>query len=242
MRIAGRLSLDLEDVAALRLEKTADLLQHEIELGMPVAVIVVEQTGAVGDELLYVAMLGRAFCADMPGDVVGDLQTGPASAEINDGIMKIEMALQQGIEAVPGPASVLPQFLIGAEIARLVQALQDLVALAARAVLKVKALQACPVGIEQLVGFQIGDVNKVIKTVKCAGQHETTPTSQGGTGCLEKTCSSLPSGERPCTWRKQKDSTLFAMKSQGASPFAGCFSANARRLAEKALFLWRKMG
>ena len=53
-----------------------------------------------------------------------------------------------------------------------------------------EVLPAGPVGVEQIVGFQISDIDKVIKTIKCGGQHGTTPTSQGGDGMPGKACSS----------------------------------------------------
>ena len=186
VRIAGRAAVDLEDVAAVGLEETPDLLQRHVEERVHVAAVIVEQAGAMGDELLDVGVEDKALFRDVIGDVVGDLQTGLAPLEVDDGIVEIEMTLEQGIETAPGPAAELTQLLVGAEVAGLVQPLQHLVALAARAVLDMEALPAGPVGIEQIVRFQIRDIDKVVKTIKCGGQHETTPTSQGGTGCLEK--------------------------------------------------------
>lgn len=197
VRIAGRPSMQFKDIAAVRLEETAEFLQRRIEVGVHVAVAVIEQAGAMGDELLDVAVQDGALPGDMVGDVVGDLQAGLAAPEVDDGIIQVETPLEQGIVIAPGPAPVLAQFLIGAEVAGLTQPLQDLIALAARAVLEMEALAAGPVGVEQIVGFQIRDIDKVVKTIKCGGQHGTTPTSQGGDGMPGKACSSqrLQGGE-----------------------------------------------
>lgn len=92
------------------------------------------------------------------------------------------MALELG-ETAPGPAAVFAQLLIGAEVAGLAQPLQHFIAFAG-AILDREVLAAGPVCLEQIVGFQIRDVYKAAKTIKCGVQHGTTPTSQRG-GCLE---------------------------------------------------------
>lgn len=60
-----------------------------------------------------------------------------------------------------------------------------------------EVLPAGPVGVEQIVGFQISDIDQVVKTIKSGGQHVTTPTSQWGDGMPGNACSSqrLQGGE-----------------------------------------------
>ena len=97
MRIAGLLLADLEDGAAVRFQKEADLRQHLEDEGMRADGILRQQVGAVADEALHPALPPQDLpCTHLRGRLAGNDQTGLASVPGSNGLVDLEMRIEVG--------------------------------------------------------------------------------------------------------------------------------------------------